>query len=421
MPSRKEFLQIGSAGLLGMFAHRYGAFASEYSPAVQQMADGEVDWTHVQSEFDLKPEITFLNNGTMGPSPRSVVRAYTDRIQEINSTGHYGGGDHECVAALAALLGANKEEIALTHNVTEGINIAAWGVPLKKGDEVILSTHEHVGNAGPWLNLARLKGVKITVCPLGKDAEDTLRLIKKHVSKRTRVIAVPHIPCTIGQVLPVKEMCAWARENNIYTVVDGAHGTGMLKMDLHDMGCDVYVSCCHKWLLGPKGTGYMYVREEFLKTLESLQTGGYSAEEWVLTEKEVSFKGLVPTAHKYYYGTQSAAQYYGVIAAVEFHQKIGPANIEMRIRALNNYLFAGLKDLKKLKILTPEEEISRCGVVSFKFDKYDDHQFFEDCQKEKIVIRFVGENNLNCVRVSTHIYNSEDQIDKFLNFVKSKV
>ncbi|MCB0733654.1 MAG: aminotransferase class V-fold PLP-dependent enzyme [Flavobacteriales bacterium] len=412
MFTRKDFLRTGSLGLLGLFVGQPDdVLAESYTePAL----DANKSWDDIRALFDLDPERIFLNNGTMGPSPKPVIQAVHDRMVFVNKVGKYGGGEKKCRQALASLVHADMDEIAMTHNVTEGINIAAWGLPLKKGDEVILSTHEHVGNAGPWLNLRRLKGIRIKVVPLGKSAEDTLRIIQKAVSKRTKVIAVPHIPCTIGQVLPVNELCAWARSKGIWTVVDGAHGTGMLKLDLQQMQCDVYVSCCHKWLLAPKGTAYLYVRKDFQHQLESLQTGGYSAEHWVLNEKEVYFKGLTESAHKYFYGTQSSPLYFGVTAAVEFQQSIGIERIEARVRELNQQLLEGVKSIKGLDVLTPEEAASRGGVLSVKFRKKDNRAFFDACAAKQITIRYVGESELDCVRISTHFYNSPTEVEQII-------
>lgn len=413
---RRDFIQLGGLGLLALLSKGQGGFLPSESRYT-----GLSDPKGIQGnklDFELNPEIIYLNNGTMGPSPRMVMQAMTDRLNEVNSNGVYGGGDHEAIQAIADLVKADKTEIAFTHNVTEGINIAAWGLPLKSGDEVILSNHEHVGNAGPWLNLARLKGIKIKVMPYGKTADETIQIFKKSVTRKTRVLAIPHIPCTTGLVAPMKELCSIAAARNIITVVDGAHGTGMLNLNLAEMGCDVYVSCCHKWLLGPKGTGYIYVRKEFQNKLESIFSGAYSTKDWVVSREEVRLDGLVDNAHKYYFGTQSSELYYGVVAAVHYHQTIGVGEVEQRIRNLNDYLFNSLNDLKGISILTPAEASSRCGVVSFRFEKLNNKDFFDTCAKKKKIIRYVPEGGLDCIRVSTHLYNSLDDVDAILSEVR---
>lgn len=379
-------------------------------------------WDEMRDLFPLSRERAYLNNGTMGPSPQPVIDAYVKSIEHTNVSGVYGGGKPEALEALSRFLNCDKEELAITHNVTEGINIAAWGVDLKPGDEIILSKEEHVGNGLPWLHRAKADGLVVRTIALGATADETLQNIRSAISPKTRVIAVPHIPCTNGQVLPIREICALARARNILSFVDGAHGTGMMPLDLHDMGCDVYASCCHKWLLGPKGTGYLYVRKEYQDELRALFVGGYSGLDWHVHEA-VPFidDNYTVGAHRYYYGTQSAAQYFGIQAAVEFQEAVGKERIRDRIAELNEHLFQGLRSLgTTVEILTPEERISRLGVVAFRI-RNKDNNAIKSALHEDYEIRFVAESNLNSLRVSTHIYNSMSELDGFLKALSEHI
>ena len=128
--------------------------------------------------------------------------------------------------------------------------------------------------------------------------------VKKTVNPRTKVIALPHIPCTNGQVLPIAEISTYAREHGITTIIDGAHGPGLLQLDLPALCCDIYVSCCHKWMLGPKGTGFMYVHSDRIEKLSPRFVGAFSDSGWDLLTSPPSINGFVPTAHKFFYGTQ---------------------------------------------------------------------------------------------------------------------
>src|SRR5690606_14532422 len=127
---------------------------------------------------------------------------------------------------------------------------------------------EHVGNALPWLNRARVDGISLKVLDLTLPLEQMLKTLESYIGKNTKVIALPHLPCTTGRVMPVKEISAMAKRKGILKFVDGAHGPGMLDIDLHDLGCDFYASCCHKWLLGPKGTGFVYIKKEHLEKVD---------------------------------------------------------------------------------------------------------------------------------------------------------
>jgi len=388
--------------------------------SVPENADSDESfWKLVRSQFPLSNDMTYLNNGTMGVSPYAVIDAVYQRSVMVNAKGIYGGGDHEAMTALARFVGADESEMAFTHNVTEGNNLVAQGLPLKKGDEVIMSSHEHVGGALPWLNRAKQDGIVIKVISFGNSAAETLNIIESAITKKTKVIALPHIPCTIGQVLPIKQIAALAKSKGIFSFFDGAHGPGMLDMDLHDIDCDFYSSCCHKWLLGPKGTGFLYVKKEKLDVLKPIMVGAYSDTGWDMLSNPPSMKGYAPSAHRFCYGTQSSELYAGIESAVKFHETIGKKVIEARVKFLTEHLRNKLKEIStNIELVTPEEPASRAAVTAFRLKNMTMQVFQELAGKENFTIRTVPENNVNCIRVSTHIYNQINEIDRFAELVK---
>lgn len=397
------------------------AFASRSSlpdKAPEDAATDEAYWKLVRSQFPLTDEMTFLNNGTIGVSPYQVIDAMYQKTLAVNTRAIYGGGDHEAMTALARFVGADPDEMCFTHNVTEGINLVAQGLPLKKGDEVIMTMHEHVGGATPWLNRMHHDGISIKVIQLGSTAAETLTRVEEAITRKTRALALPHIPCTNGQVLPAKAISALARSKGIYTFFDGAHGPGMLNMNLHDIGCDFYASCCHKWMMGPKGTGFLYVRKERLEELKPIMIGAYSDTGWDMLSNPPTLKGYAPSAHRFYYGTQSAELYAGIEAAVAFHESIGKQVIEDRVKVLSGYLRDKLKAFgENVELVTPGEDASRGAVTAFRLKNMTMQKFQELAGKEQFTIRTVGENNVNCIRISTHIYNLFPEIDRFVEFV----
>lgn len=378
-------------------------------------------WRVVRENFPLKDDLAYLNNGTMGPSPYQVIQRQYESMMYLNTTGQYGGWE-SALPKLANFVGASEDEICLTHNVTEGINIICWGLNLKKGDEVIITNHEHVGNALPWLNRAKLDGIVLKVLELANTADETLNKIEQLITKKTKVIAVPHMPCTQGQVLPIKQICSLAKDKNIYSFIDGAHGPGMLSLDLHDIGCDFYATCCHKWLLGAKGTGFLYIKKEKLNHVQAKWVGGYSDTGWSLVEKPTYIKGYVDSAHRFYYGSMSAPAFNGVAEAVKFHETIGKEKIEARVKELATYFYKQIQELEGgVDLLTPEEEKSRAALVGFRLKNVRHIDFFNLALKNKIRIRAVSENNLNSVRASFHIYNTFEEADQLAHLVKKNI
>jgi len=418
--SRKSFLRYATAFAAASWSSLEAVAKHQPLPAPGNDAAGdEAYWRAVREAFPLARDWAYLNNGTLGPSPYPVIEAVHAGMMEGDRFGVYGG--YEAIPKkLAAFVGAHEDEIALTHNVTEGINIGCWGLALKRGDEVILTTHEHVGNAFPWLNRQKLHGIVLRAYTPAATADETLNRIAALINKKTRVIATPHVPCTQGQVLPVKEICALAREKGLYSLIDGAHGPGMMSLDLHDMGCDTYASCCHKWMLGPKGTGFLYVRRDFQPLLQPYFVGGGGdTGVWNMATSPITPTEYAPSAHRFYGGTQSLGLWKGVEAAIGFLETIGMANVERRINSLGSYTQERLLQFgSRIALLTPTEDRSRCGVTGFRIKKMTHDQFFRLCMENKVRIRSVAENGLNALRVSTHIYNTKAEIDRLMELAE---
>ncbi|UBM58595.1 aminotransferase class V-fold PLP-dependent enzyme [Marinilongibacter aquaticus] len=412
--NRRDFINLLS---ISPFALK--SIPSNFS--TQEKNDSEAYWEDIRKKFPLTHNRIYMNNGTFGPSPKPVLDSLKTALDQSNTSGEYGHTD-EFRQVLAHFVGVKENEISLTHNTTEGINIVCWAIPLQAGDEVIISLHEHVGNALPWLNRAKIDGLTLKTFEPGATQEETFSRIKSLITTKTKVIAIPHISCTLGQVFPVREIAALARKKGIFTAIDGAHGSGTFDLDLKDLGCDFYATSCHKWMLGPNGSGFLYINEALLPDLQALQVGAYSDAGWDLYSNPPEIKGYNPTAHRFDYGSQSMPLYAAAAASAEFHQEIGKQVVEKRVKTLSSYLFEGLAEMKgKLKVLTPEEAESRICMVTFKplHKKYQ--EFAQMVSKEGFRIRQVPESHLDAIRISTHIYNSKAEIDLLLKAIEKHV
>lgn len=380
-------------------------------------------WQLLRRQFPLTHKKIYLNNGTMGPSPYPVIEAMHKSMADMDENGSYGGWE-EAAKKIAAFVGADESEIALTSNVTQGVNIACWGFPLKKGDEVIISTHEHVGGCLAWLNRAKLHGIVLKTFSPGATADETLANIQKQHTTKTRMLAIPHIPCTQGQVMPVKEFTAWGKSKGLFVFVDGAHGPGMMPLNLHDIGCDAYASCCHKWMLGPKGTGFLYVKKEIQPLVQSYFIGaGGDDGSWNMGKPNPQFGQYNNSAHKYYYGTQNTGLFKGVMAAIDFLEHVGMQNVFARVQELSAYTQKSLHNVlgERLELLTPTENRSRGAVVGFRIKGLDYKKVYDAVIKENIIIRQVPENDVNCLRVSTHIYNNKQEVDALVDAIRRQL
>ena len=419
---RKSFLT--TAALLAAAGSR--AEIRNRIAEIPAAADDEQYWSALRASlFPIENGRIFLNNGTMGITPYPVLASLQKGFEHAASKGAYPGHTEDLQKAIAELIGCDADEIAITKNVSEGINHACWGIPISKGDEVLMTTHEHAGGCIAWLHRANLDGIVIRTFPLGKTAEETLANLKKAVTKKTKVIAIPHIPCTIGQILPVQEICDFAKSSNIITALDGAHPLGMIRFNVHEIGCDYYSGCLHKWALAPLGLGYFYIKKSMLNKTRCTHVAAYSSNEFNMANTPPTGGTLVENAHRFYYGTFCGPLFEAGLEALKLYKKIGPERIETRVRSLATYLQESLMALgDKIIMFTPTEAKSRGAQVAFRINNGNpkaSSEFVTSLYSKKITLRYVGENNVDCIRVSTHYYNNREEIDTLVAEVKKAI
>jgi len=193
-----------------------------------------------------------------------------------------------------------------------------------------------------------------------------------------------------------------------------------MAIDMKELGCDFYASCGHKWLLGPSGTGFLYVNSNVLEDLTPFAIGAYSDTGWTISDINQVIDGFVPTAHRFDYGTQSAPLANGLKAAVTFLSDIRIEKVETYISGLSDHLYKELSKIDQIEVLSPNEERSRSSMIAFKINTMDYREFGKLVAKE-FRIRMVPESNLNAIRISTHIYNNKLQIDNFIDKIHSVI
>ena len=380
-------------------------------------------WSSIRTLFPLTNDRIFLNNGTMGITPYPVLNAVQQSFEHIAEKAEYPHHSDDLEKTLASIIGADAKEIGITKNVSEGINHICWGLDLKRGDEVILTEHEHVGGCLAWLHRAKVDGIVIKTFQLGKTANETLNHLNSAITKKTRVIAVPHIPCTIGQILPVKEICDLARSKNIISCLDGAHPLGMIQFNVRDIGCDYYAGCFHKWVLGPIGTGWLYISQQRMQQTRIFHVAAYSANEFNMRSNPPSMGPILDQASRYSYGTFCGPLHIGALKSLEFYQKIGPTRIENRVKYLAEKLQNSLLEMgDRIEMLTPTEPRSRGAQIGFRIKQSKKENvnsgFVTFARSKQMILRHVAENGLDNIRISTHYYNTEEEIEQCVSLLK---
>jgi selenocysteine lyase/cysteine desulfurase len=265
------------------------------------------------------------------------------------------------------------------------------------------------------LALAQDTGAVVKTFEPGQGGEDTLRNLTAGLTPRTRVVSVSHVTCTLGLVLPIKEIVTLCRERGVYSVVDGAQAVGQIPVDLHELGCDFYATSGHKWLLGPKGTGLVYVRKELLERWRAVQVGAYSDRKYDLDQGLLE---RLPAARAVEYGTQNTALVKALGAAVDFIAGPGMLRITQHGRRLAGYLRSALLRLPAVQILSRAEPELSASIVTFRITQPElaPGQWAERLKNDyRIRVRPVTEHGLSAVRVCTHVFNDTAQLDRLVS------
>ena len=369
-------------------------------------------WREIRKQFLIPRDEVYLNNGTVGSSPMPVLQAVFDGYLQSEKLSEADPEDYPIwgYAAwnqfrdpLAAFVGVSRDEIALLRNATEANSYIANGVEMKSGDEVLISDQEHPGGEHPWDLRAKRYGIvvkKFTLPKPAQDAAEILNRINDAITPRTRVIFVSHITSATGVVLPVKEICSLARGKNILSAIDGAHVTGMMRLNIHDLGCDMYSSSPHKWLQAPKGSGFLYVRDEVIDRLwNTIATEGWD-EPKIRAER---FQRI---------GSSNVPALQGLRAAIKFANDIGMERIEQRHRESADYLLHEMIR-RGAESWTSADPQLRCGIVTVNVP-WLKRMAFETWLWKNHKIRIRG-GDPSKLRLSTPYYLLRSDIDKFLS------
>jgi isopenicillin-N epimerase len=368
-------------------------------------------WREMRKQFLIPADEVYLNNGTVGSSPAPVLRAVFDAYEASEKLNEVDPEDYPIWGyaswnkfrdPLANFVGCERDEIALLRNATEANSYIANGVDMKPGDEVILTDQEHPGGENPWLLRAKRYGIVVKKVALPKPVENpaqVLNLFSDAITPRTRVLFFSHITTFTGVVLPAKELSALARSKGILSAVDGAHVPGMMRLNVRDLGCDFYSASPHKWLQAPKGSGFLYVRDEVIdRVWNTIATEGWDDTK-IRAER---FQRI---------GSSNVPVLAGLRASIELANEIGIDRIERRHRQLCDYLLDAMIKRGAVSWTSPDPTM-RCGITTVNVPPTPRMPLESWLWKEKkIRIRGADPNKL---RLSTPYYISRQDIDRFL-------
>lgn len=364
--------------------------------------------------FLLDPNVTFLNHGSFGATPKPVFEEYQrwQRELEYQPVEFLGRRHNELMRAarlaLAGYLRTEPDNLVYTQNVTISINIAAHSLALGPGDEVLASDHEYGACDRTWRYLSKERGFKYVNQPVSVPLTSTERLIEElwsAVTPRTRVIFVSHITSPTAIRFPVEEVCQRARAAGIITVVDGAHGPGQVELDLPGLGADFYGGNLHKWLCAPKGAGFLYARPEMHHLLKPLVVSwGY--------EPETSSGSQLVDFYEWW-GTRDIAAFLSVPAAINFEQSHDWASVRAKCHQLLSNMLRDVEQITGLAPFYPDDSWyiqaataplpNSADIVSLKSRLYEEYS---------VEVPLMDWNGHKLVRISVQGYNTQADADR---------
>ena len=383
-----------------------------------------MDVARLREQFPVCQKLVYVNTGWSGPSPILVVNAIKERLdyemeQGPTTVDVYESGrkiQAEALAAVAGLLNASTEEICLTDNTTSGLNIVINGLPWRSGDEIITCDLEHSSVLVPSYFQQRRHGVTVNVLPIATNETGDVILdkIREAMNDRTRLVFLSHIQYTCGLRMPVKEIRELTRDRGVLMLLDGAQTAGHIALDMRDLDCDFYSIPAHKWLLGSEGAGALYIRKDLVSQVEPVHVSGGA----VVSDGHSSpFEPNTASMGKFRTTSTSAALRAGMLEAIKFAQEVGVKDIERRNLDLAESMKQALQETPGVRLLSPMDRESSCGLVSFTIDGVDPKEAVSRLwEQHQIVARSVSFPS--CIRVSLHFFNTEGEVDKVVEAVR---
>jgi isopenicillin-N epimerase len=393
MSTRRRFLSaLAVPGLMLGAAPAVKALyrGTAFMPDAQ--ADDAAVFSAAREHFLIPAGVAYCNTGTLGASPREVVDALTSGIRRLETdlaSWPYEQPDGEPLTgyqkllelrkAVGGFVNASSAEIALTQNATMGMNFLANGLDLAVGDEVVSTDQEHGGGISPWRLLAKRRGIVVRELPLETAFAGGPEAIVQHfesaMTPRTKVVMFSHITSGLGALLPARELCALARSRGALAIVDGAQAVGQIRVDVQALGCDAYVGSPHKWMMAPKGTGFLFLRREvqdrFWTTLASYQ--------WDNRED-------------------------------------GMPRIERWDAMLTRRLREGLAAIPRVRIASPADPRLTAAITTFRVDGTKAKALQDALWTKRVRVR--AQNDERGVRLSAHMYVGPADVDAVLDVTR---
>ena len=399
---------LGIAGLAKSFKQK-----ADLPAAV--LAKDEDFWTGIRNQYLLKPDYINLENGYYNFLPQPILNKFIEHIKEVNYQGSYYmrtvqfENKKNIAARLAGIAGCLPEELVITRNTTESLDLVIGGFDWKAGDEAIMAVQDYGAMLDMFDQIQNRYGVvnkKLSVPNHPKDDDEIVNLYASAITAKTKVIFVSHMINITGQVLPIRKICDMAHAKGVQVIVDGAHAFAHVKFRIDELDCDYYAAALHKWLSTPLGAGLLYVKKNNVKNLWPLLADG---------EKDINKINRLN-----HIGTHPVHTDLTINDCMDYYEMIGAERKQARMYFLQNYWTSKVRNLPKIIINTPADASRSCGIANVGIEGILPADLAKRLMTEhKVFTVAIDYANVRGCRITPNLYTTTQELDSFVLALKT--
>ena len=389
-------------------------FESKKNISSEKLAADDAFWKKIRSQYLLKTDYINFENGYYNIIPQPTLEKYIQHIRDVNLHGAYYmrtvqvENKNRMAAKLAELAGCRSDELIITRNATEALDIVIAGQDWKVGDEAVMAIQDYGSMLDMFQQVSNRYGVvlkKVSVPNHPKSDEEIVSLYENAITSKTKLMMVSHMINISGHILPVKKICAMAHRKGVKVLVDGAHAFAHIQYKINELDCDYYGTSLHKWLSVPLGAGFLHVKKENVPTVWPLIGDG-----------NTDLTNILRLNHT---GTHPPATDLAIEDAIDFYNTMGTEKKEARMRYLQQYWTSRVKDLPNIVINTPTENNRSCGIANVGIKGITPSALEKRLLKEhKIYTVAIDYANVQGCRITPNVFTSHKDLDVFVSALK---
>ena len=409
----KNATLTGIGASLGMDALAALFETKKHSSAAALAADDKF-WNQIRTQYMLKPDYINLENGFYNFIPQPTLEKYIQHIRDINYQGSFymrtvqRDNKKRMAAKLAAVAGCSPEELIITRNTTESLDLVIAGQDWKAGDEALMAIQDYGSMLDMFEQVSKRYGVvlnKVSIPNLPASDEEIVSLYEKAITPKTKLLMVPHMVNITGQILPVRKICDMAHSKGVEVMVDGAHAFAHIQYKISELDCDYYGTSLHKWMSVPLGAGFLFVKKEKI------------AKTWPLIGDGT--KDLSDIRRLNHIGTHACATDLTIEDAIDFYNMIGAERKEKRLRYIQQYWTSRVKNIPKIIINTPTDDKRSCGIANVGIAGMTPADLAKRLMDEhKIFTVAIDTANVHGCRITPNVYTTLEELDAFVAALK---